>query len=526
MRSYYAHLDTVKTAAEGAISPRPTFRSSAIFPVMQSQGISSRILFLGYWILKRHIREIAAVISLRDSKGTLMARETMLITEAKTFSVELGEALKKCGWREENFTGSMEIEFFSTQNLFFPYPAVVINYYGPQFSTVVHTAQRVYNDFDDMQKNNQTQVPESGFNIYADEQREPFFGLINGSMPVRNALMHMQFINKDQAILQYDLELGDLNPYETRVIYPAQHCGLHDFLGGKPGAGKIQFNVNWIFPRLLVGNIHHDIPAVTITHTYYDCTEAKNSSDYWRTAEPGWHVASLMVPAFVKSNHFTNIYFYPIYSPSRLSIDIELYNEAGTLLGSKSNVLTVISPCMGFHKIEIAALCNELSLPPNQNYAARLIARPLDNSPVPARIKIGLDIGKEISETPCNICTNLQPFNPSLEGKPSSFRWTPFLADQAVATVWIMNSSPAVHYQRSAELTLTFFHEKDTQTLVRSITLPPNGFKVLSIRDDEELKSFFDGRVGWMTATTSNPYTTTYYFAETPAGVVGGDHGF
>src|SRR5262249_4845138 len=155
------------------VPPRPTVRSSAIFPVINDPGIHSRILFMGYWILKRNIHEILAVVNLRSLKGKLLGRQTFTISEPKTYRLELTEQLAQAGLPPDApFSGSLEVEFFSTVNLVFPFPAVVINYYGEHFSTVVHTAQRIYNDFDDMNRNSQTQVPESGFNIYADEDRE------------------------------------------------------------------------------------------------------------------------------------------------------------------------------------------------------------------------------------------------------------------------------------------------------------------------------------------------------------------
>ena len=60
MRSYYAHLSTTAPEKIGPIAPKPTCRASAIFPAFRS-GISSRIIFLGYWQLKRNIEQLTAV---------------------------------------------------------------------------------------------------------------------------------------------------------------------------------------------------------------------------------------------------------------------------------------------------------------------------------------------------------------------------------------------------------------------------------------------------------------------------------
>lgn len=527
MRSYYEHLETAALLKD-SISSKPVFRSSAIFPVMQTSWGSSRILFMGYWILKRNIREVAALVTLRNNDGTIIARRSFSINEAKTFRIEAADLLKMGNFVDgSEFFGSMEIEFFSTQNLVFPFPAVVINYYGPKFSTVVHTAQRIYNDFEDMKKNSQTDVPESGFNIYANNDKEPFLGVINGPLMMKNSLMRLEFFNDKQQTLKWDVNLGEVNPYETKWIYPVRFVSeLKQFLDHQPGTCKVHFHVNWIFPRLLVGNLHHNIPAMTVTHTYYDCSLAESDSDYWKAAHPHFYLSSLMVPACIANDHFTNIYFYPIYSPSHFTIDIEIYDHQGLLLATRKNAVTISSQNPQFHRIPLRSLYNDFGIPDTLNGGARLIARPIGSARFPARIKLGLDIGIQGFNLPCNICTNLQPYNPSLENKLSSFRWAPILADNDSATIWIMNSSPAIHFERSASIEMTFFREADATTLKRHMTLPANGFVILSIHEDIELKEFFKGQIGWMTLVTSNPYTTVYYFAENSSGVVGGDHGF
>lgn len=350
--------------------------------------------------------------------------------------------------------------------------------------------------------------------------------MVNGGEAIDGSKIKMYFYNQDHEILTHELDLGRTNPYETRIIYPAQIVDLQKFLKGKPGAAKVQFDLKWVFPRLLVGNINHRLPAVTITHTYYDCTEAAADSDYWRPSESIWYPASLMIPLTIENDHFTNVYFYPIYSPSSFFIDVEIYNGSGDLLGKKENVLEIHSPGGDYLKIPFKTLCNELKITPEKHLAARIIARGKDNTRIPSRIKLGLDIGSYAEHLPCNICTNLQPFNPPLESKPKSFKWAPVLADQPEAFIWIMNSAPNISYRKAAEIELTFFREKDAETLMRKITLPPHGFIVIDVNWDEELKEFFGSQVGWVTVVTSNPYTTTYYIAENPSGVVGGDHGF
>lgn len=527
MRSYYAHLETTADASQASVAPRPVYRSSAIFPAFERHGVSTRILFLGYWILKKNIDQIACIVTLRSSKGKLVSRRNFQITEAKTYRIEAAEELKHAGLEgKTDFDGSLEVEFFSSSNLVFPYPAVVVNYYGPAFSTVVHTAQRVYNDFEDLAKNSQTAVPESGFNIYADEDREPFISFINGPEEASGSAIDLEFYNSEGERLTHSLAVEKLLPYETKILYPAREIDLKRFLNGKEGACKARFQLKWIFPRLVVGNIHRATSAVTITHTYYDCTQATSDSDYWRPSEPEWHPASLMVPLTAQNDESTTIYFYPIYSPSSFSIDLEIYDAKGELVGKKNHAVTISSPGTKLIPIRLKDLCQELGIAPDASLAARIIAAPCEGSRLPARVKLGLDVGISSKGTPCNICTNLQPFNPPIEAKQKSFKWAPVLADRPQAIIWLMNSTPHTHYKKDATVDLTFFRESDNSTIARQLIIPPHGFAVISVDDDPELQRFFQGKIGWFTALTTNPYMATYYFSASPSGIVGGDHGF
>lgn len=521
MRSYHAHLETLAPTA-GLIAKKPVFRASAVFPVIREGGISTRLIFMGYWFLKRNVQKVESVLTLRSLEGKVLLRSIQSIVESKTYRIELASLLDKLDIPlEQAFTGSLEVEFYSSSNLVFPYPAVVVNYYGPAFSSVVHVAQRVYNDYEDMEKNSQTDVPESGFNIYADANQEPLIGLINGPEPQNHGQIELQFFNGKGETLNYTKELGVLHPYQTTFIYPAREVDLEGFLGGNVGACKAKFQVNWIFPRLLVGNLQREPRAFSVTHTYYDCSSAVSESDYWNDPEPGFEPASLMIPFCCEKDYLTKVYFYPIYSPSEIGIDIEVYGQEGELLEKKENILTLKSPSDAFSCLNLKEL---FSL--SQNSAIRIIARPLEGSRLPARIKLGVDIGILRGLLPCNICTNLQPFNPSLETKTSSFKWLPLLTDQPRAAVWLMNSSPQKNYVKVATLDVTFFREKDTQILKKFLELEPHGFVMIDPNDDVALKEFLDGQIGWMTIVTNNPYLTTYYFADHPSGVVGGDHGF
>lgn len=510
MRSYHEHLKSITSPAK-----KPAFRSSAIFPALHSEAFTTRILFMGYWVLKRQIDRLGWVTTLRSQNGHVLFRETTEVTEAKAYRIEISELLKKAGMEDvEEFVGTIECEFFSSTPLVFPYPALVINFYSSTFSSVVHTAQRVYNDAEDKEINTASSVPEGGFTIYSDKEREPFLTVINGPKLEKHAELTLHIVNHQGDEISHTYTFDQLSPYQIEILKPAEQIDLEAFLNHQPGTVKVLHHLEWIYPRLVVGNLSKEPVAAAITHSYYDCSKAKDPSDYWRKPEDLWNSASLMVPFVADSKRTTFVTFYPLYSPAAFSVSVEFYNSVGELVSTVENVLSFDTPLDGFKKLELKQLVDNQKI--KQAQTARILANPTKGA-IPSRIKVGLDIGKEGS-LPCNICTNLVPFLPEMENKPFTFKWCP-----VIGKVWVVNSSPAKNYQRPAEVALTFYREEDSHTASHTVTLPPHGSYVFST---EDYADFFQGKPGWVTAVSTNPHILTYYFTEGLSGITGGDHGF
>ena len=110
MKSFYKFLSSRLEFGETLdINRKPVFRSSAIFPVMQNNFSSTNILFLGYWLIKRKIREVMILITLRNNNGDIIKRNSLLIDTPKSYSIELNSLLKNMQYRESEFLGSIFI---------------------------------------------------------------------------------------------------------------------------------------------------------------------------------------------------------------------------------------------------------------------------------------------------------------------------------------------------------------------------------------------------------------------------------
>lgn len=522
MKSYYKHLSSRLEYGEiPEISKKPILRSSGIFPVIKNKHYSSRVLFMGYWLLKRNIPEVGIVTTLRSRDGKIILRKIQTINSIQAFSIELDSLLNEINIKSD-FLGSLEIEFNTTRDMVFPYPAIVLEYFGADFSSCVHTVERIYNDFEDLNENEQTKVPETGFDIYSTNDLNSFIAFVNGPLKNQDGVIEYVVTNSKSEKLEGLFHLGIINAYETKFVKLSECIPeLRNFLGNSSGTISINHNFEGFYPRLLVGNIQTSFPSVSFTHSYYDCTSCNSKSDYWSRINNDFHDSSVYVPLFLENNLYTDLVIYPNFSPSDFYIKIDLYDEKGNKIHTLDDFLLVKSEESKLVKINFKKLINELNV--NNSISSAHVITKFLNSNIPSRIKFGLNVGIENSKSklPCNICFNTKIGNPNLDSKPGSFHWAPIFVKNSVIT--IANSSPKKNYEKDAIVELEFFRKEDCESISREIKLKP--FSEFRLILDDELKSFLNDD-GWITMKSNNPYIQGYYFIFHSSGSVAGDHFF
>ncbi|GAB4027510.1 hypothetical protein [Spirosoma koreense] len=530
MRSYQSHLQATQSAGEALVANRkPVLRSSAIFPVMHTDTYSSKIIFMGYWLLKRNIREVGLLYTLRNAAGTLLSRKYVLIDSAKAWSVQMSEYTELLDERaeSENFTGSLELEVFSTQDLVFPYPAFVLVYYNETSSSVVHTVGRVYNDIEDLQQNNEYQVSESGFDIYGREGLAPFLSFTNGPLLTEAPQVTYEVVDAQHRVTNGTFSLPALKPYETVFLYLKDHIDLETLLGNEPGMIRFGHNFTGFFPRFLVGNL--DLPAhsVSITHSYYDSSVVADSRAYWPRQDNRFLDSSTSIPLYLTDDFFTRLVVYPIFSPSDFTLSFRFFDADGTFLGETTDAWLFRSADHQYVQIDLGDLAQQAGVSTERAKTAQLIAHWADALRIPTRLKFGLNVGRHgrSSDLPSNVCFAPQVGNPKILDKPGTFKWAPFV-NVGQSEVVLTNSAPLRTYDRPANVALSFYREADETVLERTCVVPPNGLFTIRLADDEELRQFFGVASGWLIARADNPFLNGYYFDFHPNGAVAADHLF
>ena len=95
MRSYQDHLSNLIIKKNLKIIKKPVLRSSAIFPFFLGKQLDTKITFLGYWFLKRKIKEVSVSITIRNKKGIELYYFNTLINKTKSYEYSVKELLKK-----------------------------------------------------------------------------------------------------------------------------------------------------------------------------------------------------------------------------------------------------------------------------------------------------------------------------------------------------------------------------------------------------------------------------------------------
>lgn len=523
MKSFYKFLSSRQEFGESIdVTRKPIFRSSAIFPAIKNNSYTTSILFLGYWLLKRKINEVNVLITLRDKEGKILKRNSLIVDSPKSYSIELDSLLENIQYQESEFLGSIEVEIFSTRDMVFPYPALVLNYYGDSFNTCVHTLGRIYNDFEDLSENETIRVPETGFDVYADNDVDSFIAFVNGPLPNSNGSIRYVITNSDSQKFRGSFDLGMIKPYQTVFVKFREHIPeLNKMLNDKSGTITLEHNFEGFYPRFLAGNIQHSLPSVSFTHTYYDCSSCSAASDYWNRTSDQYYDCSVYIPIFIENNFYTDLIIYPNFSPSNFDLHIDLYDKQGKKLYEFPSFLKIDSKDSKLIKISFKELIEKHKIDVSAVKTAHIISNFKDI--VPARLKFGLNVGTQNSKIPCNICFNSKVGNPLIENKPGSFHWCPiFNNDHAVVS--IANFSPQKNYQKPANVTLRFYNDK-AKSVEKKILLPPNSEFRLDTEDDD-LKSIVQNGPVWVTIDADNPNIQGYYFNFNKSGSVAGDHFF
>jgi hypothetical protein len=504
---------------------KPIFRSSALFPILEKNSISTEIGFLGYWVLKRNIKEVGMVISMRGADGNLLQRKQETITEAKSFRIVAKDWLDELEIAPSTeFIGSIELEVFSSQDMVFPYPAFVLTFHGEGFSTATHTTGRIYNDLEDLEGNSQVLVPETGFDVHSAKGFDPFFIFTNGSKPNTCGNIDYRLVG-EQKVVEDSFQLGKIDPFETRFVMLKEYMDLETLLDGEKGTISLRHNFEGFFPRFVSGNFEDDQKAISITHTFFDSSEIDSDDAYILPPVNDLYHSSDLLPFFSKNGTYSQLVLYPCSSPSCFALRFLYINQAGKLLGDVMVDENIVNSKSLFQTFDFGDIAQSNNIQLDEIASVKVVAE--YDGKIASRLKLGLNIGQKNQkyQLPCNICFAAEGGDDRKLDKPGTFKWLPIL-NKGNSVLAITNSGTNRSYERNADVKLSFYREDDAECITRDFTLGPDQMHTVETDNDEELRGFLGTGTGWATAVSNNGFVKAWYFDLGRNGIVAGDHSF
>jgi len=433
-------------------------RSSLMVP--EIVGTEVDISFLNHFLLKRGHKNVACIITAIDNKGKKIESRLQKIDRPIVYNFTL------TGMVKEPISNYM-IEFFSADNLFIPFPAVMINHRGKNFINQVHSFNRILNDIFEDDSINAHQVREASVDLPIQKDTDTFFLFTAGPLPCKSTFE----VEIDTSEKKYKKTVYiDLPRFGTQKISVRENFEIPEGVGG---IIKAQQPKQFLFyGRMLCGQINKD-GAFSANHSFYD---SSTTEEYWDNNSP----SKRCYPFFAE---FTNIVrLYPIMSPSDLNISIVLNSDNGSSLG-EFECGNIISPSNHYLDINVNSILSEQNI--TQSVSSFIVVAKTRLGKMPTRIGHQLVYGAGGLNS--SIAVSL--FNPNIfipENK-QSFKWGQIiLGDAYDSFVGIVADSAENPKIEGHEFNVKFY---DKTGLIAERNWSLNNGASKKFKASEELKS-------------------------------------
>ena len=148
---------------DGAVNS--VHRSSLLVPELE--GARAEVSFLNHFLLKRGYQDVGCRVTAVGPDGRRVESRLLAIDEPRVYTLALS------GTFDADVSGYL-IEFFTGQNLFIPFPAVMVNHVGDNYLNTVHAYNRVLNDVFEDDAINGSMVEEASIDIALQENTDTF----------------------------------------------------------------------------------------------------------------------------------------------------------------------------------------------------------------------------------------------------------------------------------------------------------------------------------------------------------------
>ena len=476
---------------------------------------------MGYWMRKREISAVTALLTIRGADGEKVGVLSHLIDSPRAYEFRASQILSQMQQTGDDFFGSLEIEIFSAVDMVFPYPAITFAYESSLGTTFVHTCGRVFNDFDDLNENEEQQVPEAGFDVLTGADFSPFFAFVNGPLEMRNESFQIEIIDATGRRQTIKRSIDRLSPYATAWIRVFANEQDRKGLAGDKVTVKIHHDFKGFFPRFVAGNEVGDSRAISLTHSFYDSSDDRTDGAIYPNPDPENFFDSAIAVPMSKNFDLIELAVYPVLADCPTELAFELYDADGNKLADGASRIELGGSELRYIDL-VSMFETQLS---NLSVGLCKITAHGDGR-VPTRLKFGLNLGRAKGDVslPSNICFAAGVPNAKLLEKPGTFKWCTIFANSKqriyLHNVSFLRQTP----KKEIAVTAMVCRTDDDETLSLEMTLRTDGTVELFAEHGPTIEAFLDGQTGWVSFDCKGPFVSGYYVTDNGHGVVGADH--
>jgi len=480
----------------------PIHRSSLMVPELDD--CIAEISFLNHFLIKRNHKKIACIITAIGKDGKKIESRLHHIDQPKVYVFTLTGIVEKP-------VSNYMIEFFSPDNLFIPFPAVMVNHRNDKFLNQVHAFNRVLNDIFENDDINKNHVKESSVDLILNDNTDTCLLFTAGPIDCKGSLeIEIDTPSKTyRTVAPLDVPRFGHKKISLRESFNELPDGVKGIIKAK------QPNQLLFYGRLISGQWRSD-KTFSANHSYYD---SSTTEEYWDNTEP----SEGQYPFFSKFK--SRIKIYPILSPSELEIILYANSNQGKEIFSQK-VGKITSPSNEFIDIDVNTTFQnaEIDISTISSFGVR--AQAINDSKIPTRIGHQLIYGAGGLDTSINILLeNPNYFIP--EGK-KSMKWGQIIVGGGFDSFFGITADSKENKEITKHEANITFYDKNGKLEERKVDIP-NGTS-LKFEASKEFKEFTDyekPQYIWCSIESEkhglNFFACTY---NTQTKHCSGDHGF
>jgi hypothetical protein len=488
--------------------------SSALFLVIDSEknGVETEINFLNYWKIKRNVANLRGRITLRKLNGAFIASEDFNVLELKAYTIKIRPHLEALGLCE--FTGTVELEFFSTENLYIPYPAAIVRYVGKNWHTGMHSTARYYyqDSGDSIERiSNLQKAVGANITLFSEPDITNSVVLHNGKAQNLNEPVTLTVTNFLGEQLQVIVQNLKMEPLETIILCIDNHIDYKSFLKGKRGMLEVRYVTQGVFPRIMFINQHSN-GEFSVEHSNFgysqntelDCASTDKSDRNLLYSLPvmpeGFNTEIDIFPTFPKNS--------PPYLIRLSSTDYD---------GRQLSTEDVILDNKSCPYLQYSSTTSELSKVIQINY--------INSERLPNRFHTSINYSHKDSVLPSIILDGPLPKSAT----PIRTRWAPFFWNRDSMNTRIYLCSRFFEFDgKEQTITINFqlFGERESEIFSFEQRIAEQQSIELNVREILS-KNSWESSVGWVYMTFSpSAFFTVYYVSDFADGSIMSGHAF